>query len=188
MALAASHDLTLEGQAEQHTLKSSNKNASGGVGLQIGTDGIGFYAEASVGKGKAHGNGGTHTDTVVDAADTLSLTAGNDATIQGAQAKGNAVLADVGHNLTITSEQDTGDYASTQWQAGGKVVVGMCAGASGYASYGKVDSHYASVTAAPASMPAKAAIKCTWATPRTWSAGNWPARPTRARIYSIPVT
>ncbi len=148
VALAASHDLTLEGQAEQHTLASTNKNASGGVGLQIGTDVIGFYAEASVGKGKAHGNGSTHTDTVVDATNTLTMVAGNNATIQGAQAKGHAVPVDIGRNLTITSEQDTGDYASTQWQAGGKVVVGMGAGASGYASYGKVDNHSASVTEA----------------------------------------
>ncbi|MBZ0134559.1 MAG: hemagglutinin repeat-containing protein, partial [Rhodanobacter sp.] len=148
VALAASHDLNLRSQAEQHTLTSTNKNASGGVGLQIGTDGIGFYAEASVGKGKAHGNGSTHTGTVVSAADTLRLVAGHDATIQGAQAQGDTVLADVGHDLAVTSEQDTGDYASTQWQASGKVVVGMGASVSGSASYGKVDSHYASVTQA----------------------------------------
>ncbi|WP_329742897.1 hemagglutinin repeat-containing protein [Dyella sp. A6] len=148
VALSASHDLNLLSQAEQHTLKSTNKNASGGVGLQIGTDGIGFYAQASVGQGKAHGNGTTHTDTVVDASNTLSLLSGNDTTIQGAQAKGNTVLADIGHDLDVTSEQDTGDYASTQWQVGGKVVVGMGASASGSASYGKVDSHYASVTQA----------------------------------------
>ncbi|TAM08930.1 MAG: hypothetical protein EPN56_07715 [Rhodanobacter sp.] len=91
----------------------------------IGTDGIGFYTEASVGKGKAHSNSSTHADTVVSAADTLSLTAGHDATIQGTQAKGDTVLTDVGHDLTITGEQDTGDYANTQWQVGGKVVVGM---------------------------------------------------------------
>ncbi|HVX56388.1 MAG TPA: hemagglutinin repeat-containing protein, partial [Candidatus Saccharimonadales bacterium] len=46
VALAAAHDLNIESQAEHHTLKSDNRNASGGVGLQIGTDGIGFYAEA----------------------------------------------------------------------------------------------------------------------------------------------
>jgi len=58
------------------------------------------------------------------------------------------VLADVGHDFNVTSEQDTGDYASTQWQVGGKVVVGMGASVSGSASYGKMDSHYASVTQA----------------------------------------
>ncbi|TNY25480.1 hypothetical protein BV497_13675 [Fulvimonas soli] len=145
VALAAAHDLNIESQAEHHTLKSDNRNASGGVGLQIGTDGIGFYAEASVGKGNAHGNGATHVESHIDASDTLSLIAGNDATLKGAQLTGHTILANVGHDLNVVSEQDTDDYASQQWQVGGKVVVGMGASASGSASYGKTDSHYASV-------------------------------------------
>ncbi|WP_333676461.1 hypothetical protein [Dyella sp.] len=40
----------------------------------------------------------------------------------------------LGGNLLIQSEQDTDDYASKQWQAGGKVVIGMDGG-SGNFSY-----------------------------------------------------
>ena len=146
VALAAANNINLLSQAEQHTLKSDNKNASGEVGVQIGTDGIGFYAQASVGKGNAHGNGTTHTDTTVNASDTLTLISGGDTTIQGAQAKGNTVLANIGGDLNIASEQDTDDYASKQMQASGKVVVGMGASASGSYNQSKADSHYASVT------------------------------------------
>ncbi|WP_139942955.1 hemagglutinin repeat-containing protein [Fulvimonas soli] len=145
VALAAAHDLNIESQAEHHTLKSDNRNASGGVGLQIGTDGIGFYAEASVGKGNAHGNGATHVESHIDASDTLSLIAGNDATLKGAQLTGHTILANVGHDLNVVSEQDTDDYASQQWQAGGKVVIGYGSGASASYSQSKADSHYASV-------------------------------------------
>jgi hypothetical protein len=146
VALAAANNINLLSQAEQHTLKSDNKSASGEVGVQVGTDGIGFYAQASVGKGNAHGNGTTHTDTTVNASDTLTLISGGDTTIQGAQAKGNTVLANIGGNLNIASEQDTDDYASKQMQASGKVVVGMGASASGSYNQSKADSHYASVT------------------------------------------
>jgi filamentous hemagglutinin len=146
VALAASNNINLLSQAEQHTLKSDNKNASGEIGVQMGTDGIGFYAQASVGKGSAHGNGTTHATTGVDAKNTLTLVSGGDTTIQGAQAKGNTVLADIGGNLNIRSEQDTDDYASKQMQASGKAVVGMGASGSGSYNQSATDSHYASVT------------------------------------------
>ncbi|MGO4503839.1 two-partner secretion domain-containing protein [Dyella sp. 2YAF14] len=146
VALAAANNINLLSLAEDHTLKSENKNASGGVGVQIGTDGIGFYAQASAGKGDAHGNGTTHANTSVDAKNTLSLVSGGDTTIQGAQAKGNSVLADIGGNLNIRSEQDTNDYASKQQQASAKVVVGYGGSVSGSYNQSDVDSHYASVT------------------------------------------
>jgi filamentous haemagglutinin family N-terminal domain len=146
VALAASNDINLLSQTEQHTDTSRNQNSSGGVGVQIGTDGIGIYAQAAVGKGSAHGNGTTHDDTTVSAANQLSLISGNDTTIQGAQATGNRVLANIGGNLTIASEQDTDDYASKQMQAAGKVVIGYGSSAQGSYSQGNIDSHYASVT------------------------------------------
>ncbi|WP_425478298.1 hemagglutinin repeat-containing protein, partial [Frateuria defendens] len=48
----------------------------------------------------------------VDATNRLSLVAGNDATLQGAQLTGNQVVAAIGHHLNVISEQDTDDYAS----------------------------------------------------------------------------
>ncbi|MGN6322891.1 MAG: hemagglutinin repeat-containing protein [Dyella sp.] len=41
--LSAAHDLNLLSQGENHTLQSSSKNASGGIGVQFGTDGFGIY-------------------------------------------------------------------------------------------------------------------------------------------------
>lgn|GEM_PF-715700 len=145
VALAAANNLNILSQAEQHTLESSNKNAGGGAGVQLGTSGIGFYAQASIGKGSAHGNGTTHADSSVNATDTLTLISGNDTTIKGAQLTGNTVLANIGNNLLVQSEQDTDDYASKQMQASGEVVIGM--GGGGGASYNqtKTSGHYASV-------------------------------------------
>ncbi|RUL68724.1 hemagglutinin repeat-containing protein, partial [Dyella choica] len=145
VSLAATNNVNLLSQAENHTLKSSNQNASGGVGIQIGSDGVGFYAQASVGKGSAHGNGTTHDDSVVNAKDTLTVVSGNDTTIKGAQLTGNTVLGTVGNNLLVQSEQDTDDYASKQQQLSGKMVIGYSSGGSLSYNQSKVDSHYKSV-------------------------------------------
>jgi filamentous hemagglutinin len=146
VALAAANNLNLLSQAENHTQKSSNQNAGGGVGIQIGSDGVGFYAQASVGKGSAHGNGTTHAISAVNATDTLTLVSGNDATIKGAQLTGNTVIGTVGNNLLIHSEQDTNDYASKQQQLSGKMVIGYSSGGSLSYNQSKVNSHYQSVT------------------------------------------
>ncbi|KJV36620.1 hemagglutinin repeat-containing protein [Luteibacter yeojuensis] len=149
VALAAAHDINLLSQAENHTLKNDASNSSGGVGVSFGTNGLGIFAEASVGNGKVRGNGTTHAETTINAGNALTLLSGNDITIQGAQLKGNQVIADIGNNLTIRSEQDTDDYASKTMQAGGKVMFGWTqsgfVSASGYYSKGTVDSHYQSV-------------------------------------------
>lgn len=142
VALAASHDLNLLSQAEQHTQSDHSANARGELGFSIGSQ-TGFYATADGGKGVAHGNGTTYADTSVTASDTLSLVAGHDANIIGAQAKGNTVLASIGHDLTMESQQTTDDYASHTWQAGGTYVYGS--GSEVHASAGMVDSSYKSV-------------------------------------------
>ncbi len=145
VALAAANNLNILSQQENHSLQSSNKNASGGVGIQIGSDGVGFYAQGSVGKGSAHGNGTTHAESLINANDTLTLVAGNDATVKGAQLTGNTVIGAIGGNLLIQSEQDTDDYASKQQQLGGKMVIGYGSGGSISYNQSKVNSHYQSV-------------------------------------------
>jgi hypothetical protein len=139
------HNLNILSQPENHTLQGNIQNASGGVGLQIGTDGFGIYAQGSVGKGSAHGNGVTHADSTVNANGTLTLVSGNDTTIKGAQLTGNTVIGAIGSNLLIQSEQDTDDYASKQQQLGGKMVIGYGSGGSISYNQSKVNSHYQSV-------------------------------------------
>ncbi|UPG94222.1 hemagglutinin repeat-containing protein [Luteibacter aegosomatissinici] len=142
VALAAANNLILLSQAEDHSSKSTNRNGSGEIGFSIGSQ-TGFYVSASAGMGKAVGNGTTHVETAVNATDNLTLISGNDTTIKGAQLKGDSVLANVGGNLLIESEQDTDDYASKQQQVGGTFTFGY-GGTFSY-SQSKVDSHYDSV-------------------------------------------
>ncbi|MFC5583035.1 hemagglutinin repeat-containing protein [Rhodanobacter terrae] len=142
VALSATNNISLLSQAEQHTDTSSSHNGSGEIGYSMGAQ-TGFYVTASAGEGQGHGNGTTYADSAVTAANTLSLVSGNNTTIEGAQAKGNTVLAAIGGNLDITSQQTTNAYNSSNWQAGGTFVYGS--GGSVSISAGNTKSNYASV-------------------------------------------
>ena len=142
VALAATGDLNLLSQLEAHTQKSSSANASGEIGLSVGSQ-TGIYVTASVGKGIAHGNGSTNANTSVNASDTLSIISGNDTNILGAQAKGETVVAAIGGDLNIASQQATNDYASQYWQVGGTYVYGY--GSQVSIAVGKTTSNYKSV-------------------------------------------
>lgn len=148
VALSATNNINLLSQAEQHTQSNDSHNASGEVGFSIGST-TGIYLTASAGESIAHGNGTTHTDSVVNAQDTLTMLSGNDTTIKGAQATGNTVLANIGGNLNLASEQDTNDYASHSIQGGITLVYGWSnsgVGVSGNLALSKANSNYASVT------------------------------------------
>ncbi|WP_017169538.1 hemagglutinin repeat-containing protein [Xanthomonas phaseoli] len=143
VALAAANNLNLLSNKETNTTKSENKNAGGEIGISVGAV-TGYYLSVSAGKGSAKGNSELRTESVVTANDTLTLVSGNDTTIQGAQAIGNKVLANVGGDLLIKSEQDTNEYKSKQQQASLTLATGS--GSGGSYSQQKVNSSYTSVT------------------------------------------
>ncbi|WP_457802949.1 hemagglutinin repeat-containing protein [Stenotrophomonas maltophilia] len=142
VALAARDNITLRSETEDHTQSSKNKSGSGEIGFSIGAQ-TGWYVSASTAKGKGSGNGTTHVETVVDADRNLTVISGKDTTLQGAQLSGDKVVASIGGNLSIISEQDTDDYASKQTKAGGTFVYGS--GGTVNIGQQKVESHLRSV-------------------------------------------
>ncbi len=143
VALAATHDINLLSQAEQHRSDSKNKNGSAEVGVSLGSEQTGMYVTAQAGRGNSKGNGTNHAETTIKAGDTLSLVSGGNTTIKGAQATADKVLANIGGNLRIESEQDTDDYASKRQQAGGTYVYGS--GSNANFGQQKADGSYRSV-------------------------------------------
>ncbi|MCW1998147.1 filamentous hemagglutinin [Xanthomonas translucens] len=143
VVLSAANDLNLLSNLETNTNKSENKNAGGEIGVSVGTT-TGVYLTAYAGKGSAKGNSDVHAESVVTANDRLTLVSGNDTTIKGAQAIGDKVLANVGGDLLIQSEQDTSDYKSKQQQAGMTLVWGFSGSSANY-SQQKVNNSYTSV-------------------------------------------
>ncbi|WP_416376692.1 hemagglutinin repeat-containing protein [Pantoea sp. JKS000250] len=136
--------------SERTDSTNSSKGGSAGIGLTAGSGGYGISVSASVnaGKGRANGNGLTHTETTLTAGNGLSLNAGRDTTLTGAQVRGESVKVDTGRNLTLTSEQDSDRYDSKQQNAsaGGSFTFGSMTGsASVNLSQDKMHSNWQSV-------------------------------------------
>ncbi|MBE8908623.1 hemagglutinin repeat-containing protein [Enterobacter asburiae] len=152
LLLQASRDVNLQSAQNISTLEGKNESHGGsaGIGIGYGSGGAGINVSASVnaGKGKENGTTLTHTETTVNAGDTLTIISGRDTNLTGAQVSGESVLADIGRNLTITSEQDTDRYDSSQKNisAGGSFSFGTMTGSGGISySRDKMDSDFASV-------------------------------------------
>lgn len=151
VTLAAAHDLNLTAATNNTEQKSSNKASgwSGGVHVAIGNEtGIGIQASGFMASGKENSKTTDYVNSRVNASNDLTLSSGNDTVLSGAQALGNRIVADVGHDLTMTSLQDTDDYQSKQQSASGgfSFTFGSMTGSAGLSlSQSKVNSEYASV-------------------------------------------
>lgn len=121
------------------------------MGVSIGAGkgaGISAFASVNAAKGREKGNGTEWTETTTDSGKTVTINSGRDTVLNGAQVNGNRIIADVGHDLLISSQQDTSKYDSKQTSvaAGGSFTFGSMTG-SGYiaASRDKMKSRFDSV-------------------------------------------
>jgi len=145
----AARDINFLSSQSSNQQDGTSKSGSGSVGVGFGLGGSqnGFTIElaASAAKGQMQGNGTTHQATQVEAGNQLSLTSGRDTTLQGAQAMGDSVLADIGRDLTLTSSQDRQYYDQKDQNGGFGVslcIPPLCFGASsGSVSCGQTDIH-----------------------------------------------
>ncbi|EEV6211300.1 Contact-dependent inhibitor A, partial [Escherichia coli] len=110
--------------------------------------GISVFASVNAAKGSEKGNGTEWTETTIDSGKTVTINSGRDTVLNGVQVNGNRIIADVGHDLLISSQQDTSKYDSKQTSvaAGGSFTFGSMTG-SGYiaASRDKMKSRFDSV-------------------------------------------
>lgn len=149
--LDAKNDIILSGAANTQQSSGKNSSSGGGVGIGIGAGkgaGISVFANVNVAKGKDNGNGTDWTETTIDSGKTVTIKSGNDTILNGAQVNGNKIVADVGHDLLMSSQQDSNKYDSRQNSvaAGGSFTFGSMTG-SGYisASQDKMKSRFDSV-------------------------------------------
>jgi filamentous hemagglutinin len=150
--LDAQNDILLSGAANTQKTSGKNSSSGGGVGVSIGGGdngaGISVFANVNAAHGKDKGNGTDWTETTLDSGKTVTLTSGHDTVLNGAQVNGNKIVADVGHDLLMGSQQNNNDYDSKQSSvaAGGSFTFGTMSG-SGYinASQDKMKSRFDSV-------------------------------------------
>lgn len=151
-SLDAANDILLSGAANTQKTTGRNSSSGGGVGVSIGAGGngagISVFASVNAAKGSEKGNGTEWTETTTDSGKTVTINSGRDTVLNGAQVNGNRIIADVGHDLLISSLQDTSKYDSKQTSvaAGGSFTFGSMTG-SGYiaASRDKMKSRFDSV-------------------------------------------
>lgn len=106
---------------------------------------LGVTGSASVAKGNENQSSSTNTESVINASGTLTMKSGNDTNIIGSQATGEKVVADVGGNLNIISQQDSETYTSKNQSAGISFGTGKIGGTHGSASASTTNSDYTSV-------------------------------------------
>ncbi|MEE7141862.1 contact-dependent inhibition effector tRNA nuclease [Escherichia coli O178:H7] len=151
-SLDAANDVLLSGAANTQKTTGRNSSSGGGVGVSIGAGGngagISVFAGVNAAKGSEKGNGTEWTETTTDSGKTVTINSGRDTVLNGAQVNGNRIIADVGHDLLISSQQDTSKYDSKQTSvaASGSFTFGSMTG-SGYiaASRDKMKSRFDSV-------------------------------------------
>ncbi|WP_421260837.1 hemagglutinin repeat-containing protein [Aeromonas jandaei] len=152
VTLGAARDLVLQSAVNSSDTRGSNSSSGWNAGISFGftqgSAGISIFANMNAAKGKENGDSDRYTETSITASDTLTLKSGRDATLLGAQVSGDKVTADIGRNLTLTSQQDNDHYQSKQSSiaAGGSFTIGSMTG-SGYinASRQKIRSDFESV-------------------------------------------
>ncbi|WIO44058.1 hemagglutinin repeat-containing protein [Klebsiella electrica] len=150
--LDAQNNILLSGAANTQQSGGKNSSSGGGVGVSIGAGGngagISVFANVNAANGKDKGNGTDWTETTIDSGKTVTIKSGNDTVLNGAQVNGNKIVADVGHDLLMSSQQDSNKYDSKQTSvaAGGSFTFGSMTG-SGYisASQDKMKSRFDSV-------------------------------------------
>ena len=150
--LDAQNDILLSGAANTQRTSGKNSSSGGGIGVSIGAGGngagISVFANVNAAHGKDKGNGTDWTETTIDSGKNVILRSGHDTVLDGAQVNGNKIVADVGHDLLMRSQQNNSDYDSKQTSvaAGGSFTFGTMSG-SGYinASQDKMKSRFDSV-------------------------------------------
>ncbi|MDH1477633.1 hemagglutinin repeat-containing protein [Comamonas thiooxydans] len=146
--LAAEGDIRLQAAQNTASLSGSSSSSSGSIGVSVGQQ-TGITVSASKGRGNQAGDDLTHTNTHVEAGNSVTLQSGGDFSLKGAVVSGKQVVADVGGNLNIESLQDSSSYASRNQSAGGSLTispVGVPIGGGLNAGKSKVNSNYQSVT------------------------------------------
>ena len=157
--LKAGGDIELEaGQnllllAAANTFESSSKNSSSGgsVGITFGfgqSSGLSVTAGANYSKGRENGSITEMIETLISSGNQVSLKAGKDIALVGAQVSGDKVTVRAGHNLSLTSLQDSDSYEAKQDSISGSLSVaiyGSGGSASISASSQRINSDYQSV-------------------------------------------
>ncbi|UZJ43522.1 hemagglutinin repeat-containing protein [Marinimicrobium sp. C6131] len=133
--LTAGNNIDLLAGTHTQNSASDSDHESGGAGVNLGSNGVGFTAQAAGGRDRLNREATQHTNSQLTAGNAINLTSGNDTTISGANAEAKHLNVNVGGDLTVASVQDTGSADGRREDYSGSITVG--AGVSGGANVGR---------------------------------------------------
>ncbi len=156
VVLDAGRDITLAAAQDTDKQKSNSSGSQYSLGVSFSAIGQqnGFSVDigASRWQSKENGSSLVNHNSLIHADETLTVNSRRDTTLQGAELHGDRVIADVGRNLTISSQQDKAEYDTKSSSSGVNVsicVPPVCAGTSVQgsvsASSGRMNNDYRSV-------------------------------------------
>ncbi|MCV6610114.1 MAG: hemagglutinin repeat-containing protein [Amphritea sp.] len=149
ITLDARDEIVLQSAENTYDKDNQSRSSSAGIGVSIGSDGLILYVEGSKSRGEINQTSDQYLETQLNAKQTASLTSGGDTSLNGAQVNADRIVADVGGDLNITSQQDNEHYRQRKESLGGKVGIGLSSGGVAYANVNasrlKADSDYQSV-------------------------------------------
>ncbi|SEP47845.1 filamentous hemagglutinin, partial [Propionispora vibrioides] len=143
ITIEADQDINIKDAQNKEKTDSKSDSSSWALGVSLNA---GLFGNASNGNSNGNGTVVTHSGTEINATDTVDLHSGRDTNIIGSQVKGKEVIANVGRDLNIASQQDIDNYAEKSSSSGIGFSTGPSGGVTGSASKGKINSEYASVT------------------------------------------
>ncbi|MGI3429999.1 hemagglutinin repeat-containing protein [Providencia stuartii] len=141
VTLTAKNDINLTSATNTQTVDGKNESKGSSMGVGFGTDGFSVNASVNQGKGFEKGNNQFYTDTEVNAGKQLTLNSGNDTTLTGAQVSGDSVKANVGGDLTLSSQQMTDRYDSKQTSSSAGGSLSQAGGGSLSLNASKTEMH-----------------------------------------------
>ncbi|WP_437890355.1 hemagglutinin repeat-containing protein [Phytobacter sp. V91] len=151
IALEAGQNLLLLAAANTYESSSKNSSSGGSVGITFGlgqSSGLSVTAGANYSKGRENGSITEMIETLISSGNQVSLKAGKDIALIGAQVSGDKVVVRAGNNLNLTSLQDSDSYEAKQDSISGNMSVaiyGTGSSASISASSQRINSDYQSV-------------------------------------------
>ncbi len=156
ISLDANRDILLKSAENTYESSTRTSSSSGSIGVKLGAEnkdgsgqaGLTITASVAGSRGDNEDYSLTHINTQLNAQENLTIKSGRDTTLKGAQANADKIIADIGRDLNLESEQDVSTYRSRNqnFSASGSYTIGS-GNVSGSASYmeAKTDSNYRSV-------------------------------------------
>ncbi|WP_240435854.1 hemagglutinin repeat-containing protein [Ralstonia solanacearum] len=130
VVLGAANAVNLVSSQDTDKTRSENSSSSASVGVQVGNHGFGVSGSMSRAHGNANSDAVIHNNTHVTGSDSVTIVSGGDTNLSGAQVNGGKVMADVGGNLNLASQQDTTKASAHQQSMSGSASIGTAGGSA----------------------------------------------------------